>query len=276
MFRKVMAALVSCAAAAALFTSCGKQITVDEEKENSSSSSSSSTAKKSGIANFTAPEQGDQIIEMTIKDYGTVTFRLFPEYAEKGVENFVALAQSGYYDGLIFHRIIKDFMIQGGDPTGTGMGGESTWGGSFDGGADEHLINCAGALVYANSGSTATDGSQFYIVTGTVATDEDFDFYAQNGLTFTDEAKQIYETAGGAPWLDGDYTVFGQVIDGLDVVFEVQNVETNESAKPLTDVVMESVKVGTYDGSEIKWYITDYTGSTDDDAESGETAPAQE
>ena len=271
MFKKTLAALVSCAAAAALFTSCGKQITVDEEKD------SSSKVDKSGIANFTAPEQGDQIIEMTIKDYGTVTFRLFPEYAEKGVENFVALAQSGYYDGLIFHRIIKDFMIQGGDPTGTGMGGESTWGGEFDGGADPHLINCAGALVYANSGSTATDGSQFYIVTGQTYTETDMAAMENSGYTFTDEAKQIYETAGGAPWLDGSYTVFGQVIDGLDVVYEVQNVATNESDRPLTDVVMESVKVGTYDGGEIKWYISDYTGSTDEQADdSGETAPAQE
>lgn len=269
MFKKAMAAIVSCAAAAALFTSCGKQITVDEEK--------SSSADKTGIANFTAPDQGDQIIEMTIKDYGTVTFRLFPEYAEKGVENFVALAQSGYYDGITFHRIIKDFMIQGGDPTGTGMGGESTWGGEFDGGADSHLINCAGALVYANSGSTATDGSQFYIVTGQTYSETDMAAMESRGYSFTDEAEKIYETVGGAPWLDGSYTVFGQVIDGLDVVFEVQNVETDGNDKPLTDVVMESVRVGTYDGGEIKWYITDYADSSAAQAaDVTETSPAVE
>ena len=270
MLKKFIAAVVSCAAAVTALTSCGKSIEVDESK-------ASSKADTAGIVNFTAPQQGDKIVEMNIKDYGTVTFRMFPEYADKGVENFLALAEAGYYDGLTFHRVIKDFMIQGGDPTGTGMGGESTWGGSFDGGASPHLINCAGALVYANSGSTATDGSQFYIVTGNTYTETDFAAMKQQGYTFSDEAKKIYETAGGAPWLDGGYTVFGQVIDGLDVVFEVQNVETDSNDKPLTSVVMESVKVGTYNGGEIKWYISDY-GTADTTAAEAETetvAPAQ-
>ncbi|MDE6679088.1 MAG: peptidylprolyl isomerase, partial [Ruminococcus sp.] len=75
---------------------------------------------------------------MNIRDYGTVKIRLFPEYADKGVENFVELAKKGYYDGLKFHRVINDFMIQGGDPNGNGTGGESIWGESFDGGTDPH------------------------------------------------------------------------------------------------------------------------------------------
>ena len=104
---------------------------------------------------------------MTIKDYGDIKIKLFPEEAEKGVENFTGLAKDGYYDNLIFHRVINDFMIQGGDPLGNGTGGESIWGDKFDGGTSENLIHTAGAVAYANSGSTSTNGSQFYIVTGT-------------------------------------------------------------------------------------------------------------
>ena len=197
---------------------------------------------------------------MKIKDYGTVKFRLFPEYADKGVENFVELAKKGYYDGLTFHRCIKDFMIQGGDPSGNGTGGESIWGGKFDGGTDPHLIHAAGALAYANSGSTSTDGSQFYIVTGTrISPMRTFDDYEQYGYAFSDNAKEIYKKAGGAPWLDGNYTVFGQVIDGLDVIFKVQNVATDANDKPLSgDVIIESVKVGKYNGEELNWYLSDY------------------
>ncbi len=224
--------------------------------------------------NFTAPEEGDEIIVINFKDYGTVKFRLFPEVSPKGVENFVELAKSGYYDGLTFHRIIEDFMIQGGDPEGTGMGGESTWGGSFDGGKYYNLIHAAGAVAYANSGSTSTNGSQFYIVTGEVYDDAGMDSLASSKYFFRDTVKDIYKTAGGTPFLDGGYTVFGQVIDGLDVIFEIQKVETDANDKPVNDVIMESVTVEEYDGSEIKWYISDY--SSDEDAESTEEASEAE
>ncbi|MBO5343992.1 MAG: peptidylprolyl isomerase [Ruminococcus sp.] len=223
--------------------------------------------------NFTAPEEGDEIVVINFKDYGTVKFRLFPEASPKGVENFVELAKSGYYDGLTFHRIIQDFMIQGGDPQGTGMGGESTWGGSFDGGKYYNLIHAAGAVAYANSGSTATNGSQFYIVTGEVYDDESFGSLEASGYKFRDTVKDIYSTQGGTPFLDGSYTVFGQVIDGLDIIFEIQGVETDESDKPVEDVIMESVTIEEYDGSEIKWYISDYSA---DDAEETETESSTE
>ncbi|MDE6834173.1 MAG: peptidylprolyl isomerase [Ruminococcus sp.] len=225
------------------------------------------------VKNFTEPEIGDKIVSMTLKDYGEVKIRLFPEYADKGVENFLGLAEQGYYDGITFHRIINDFMIQGGDPEGTGRGGESIWGGEFDGGTDPHLIHCAGAVSYANSGSTSTDGSQFFIVTGEIYDDEKLSVYERYGYSFTDEAKQIYATNGGTPFLDGGYTVFGQVYDGLDIIFEVQKVETDEGDKPFEDVIIESMKVGEYDGSGVKWYLSDYesTSSAPDDTESDET-----
>lgn len=276
MLKKVLAAVLCSTVAAAGLTSCGKQIKVDDLSKTTGSSeisgssadaqaeSSETSVQQSSdvsVANFTAPEDGEQIIIMNIKDYGEIKIKLFPEYADKGVENFVELAKQGYYDGLTFHRVISDFMIQGGDPEGTGRGGQSIWGEKFDGGTDPHLIHAAGAVAYANSGSTATNGSQFYIVTGTAYEEselEQLDSYYQLGLS--DEAKKIYTTIGGTPWLDGGYTVFGQVFDGLDVIFEVQSVATDEgNNKPLEDVIMESVTVGEYDGGEIKWYISDYS-----------------
>ena len=254
MFRKILTFLMCGVISAAVLSSCGKEIEVEE-----SETSDSAAQTNVDIANFTAPEKGETVIIMNIKDYGEVKIKLFPEYADKGVENFVELAKSGYYDGLTFHRVIKDFMIQGGDPLGTGTGGESIWGGKFDGGTDPHLIHAAGAVAYANSGSTATDGSQFYIVTGTVSDEATMDYYEANGYSFSDQAKEIYETIGGAPWLDGSYTVFGQVYEGLDIIFKIQNVSTDTSNNmPMESVIMESVKVGEYDGEEIRWYISDY------------------
>ena len=267
MLKKLAAAMVCTFTAASLLTGCGQKPEIASEgssPESSVSDSSSQSANSTPdevnvpIANFDAPEKGDTIIEMNIRDYGTVKIRLFPQYAEKGVENFVGLAKDGYYDGLTFHRVIKDFMIQGGDPLGNGTGGKSIWGAKFDGGVDPHLIHAAGAVAYANSGSTATNGSQFYIVTGKVCTDDDFAGYASQGLGFSDPSKEVYKTAGGAPFLDGGYTVFGQVFDGLDIIFKIQNVETNSSDKPVEDVIMDSVKVSEYNGEELKWYISDY------------------
>ena len=262
--RKFAALTMTIAMMTACFTACG-----DIDKSSSSSEGSSAAAEQSEaeapadsksqeIVNFTAPQEGEDILVLKIKDKGEVKIKLFPEEADKGVENIKGLCDKNYYDGVIFHRIIKDFMIQGGDPTGTGMGGESIFGDKFDGGASDKLINCAGAVVYANSGSTATNGSQFYIVTGTKYDAASMQAIEANGFSFSDAAKKIYAEDGGAPWLDGGYTVFGQVFDGLDVVFDVQNVSTDESDKPLEDVVIESMKVEKYDGGDVKFHMSDY------------------
>lgn len=167
-------------------------------------------------------------------------------------------------------------MIQGGDPEGTGRGGESIWGESFDGGTDPHLIHSAGAVAYANSGSTSTNGSQFYIVTGELYAKEDLEQYKNYGYNFSDEAMEIYSTVGGTPWLDGGYTVFGQVYDGLDIVFEIQETTTDENDKPVEDVIIESVKVGEYDGETIRWYISDYDGTSTPDTNEEETSDTDE
>lgn len=238
--------------------------------------------ENSEVKNFTAPKVGDDIIIMKFKGYeGEVKIRLFPEYAELGVENFVGLAEKGYYDGLTMHRIVSDFMIQGGDPLGTGTGGESLWGDKFDGGTSDKLTHAAGTIAYANSKTTATDGSQFYIVTGETYDDNYLAQLESSGYSFSDDVKKILATAGGAPWLDGGYTIFGQVYEGLDIVFAIQDVEVYQAnafnpevSTPVEPVVLEYVKVGKYEGEELKWFIADYMGEkaseTEKDTESTE------
>ena len=211
------------------------------------------------ILNYTAPQQDEEIIVMKIKDYGEVKIKLFPDLLPEACENFITLANQGYYDDLIFHRVIQNFMIQGGDPKGTGMGGESCWGGYFDGGTSNHLIHLPGALAYANSGTTATDGSQCYIVTGQQVTSSLLDELTENQkLYFSAEARNDYTQFGGAPFLDGNYTVFGQVIDGLDIIFQISQTETDANDKPKKAVYIESVRTEPYDNCQIRWYPADY------------------
>ena len=211
------------------------------------------------ILNYTAPAEGETIVVMHIKDYGDIKLKLFPELLPEACENFLTLTEQGYYDELIFHRVIENFMIQGGDPKGDGTGGESCWGGEFDGGVSEQLIHVPGALAYANSNGTTTDGSQFYIVTGYPVTQADLDSYVENyDMYFTRQAAEYYTQYGGAPHLDGGYTVFGQVIDGLDIVYQISHAETNADNKPKKAVYIESATVEQYDNSPIRWYPADY------------------
>lgn len=176
----------------------------------------------------------------TIKtNHGEIVIQLFPEQAPKTVENFVGLAKKGYYDGVIFHRVINDFMIQGGDPTGTGMGGESIWGAPFEDEFSNELFNIRGALSMANAGP-ATNGSQFFIV-------QNQNVPAQmagqmEAAGYPKEIITAYEK-GGTPWLDHRHTVFGQVTSGMDVVDEIAAVERDMADKPKEDVVIETVEI---------------------------------
>ncbi|MFD3386907.1 peptidylprolyl isomerase [Ligilactobacillus salivarius] len=176
----------------------------------------------------------------TIKtNHGEIVIQLFPEQAPKTVENFVGLAKKGYYDGVIFHRVINDFMIQGGDPTGTGMGGESIWGAPFEDEFSNELFNIRGALSMANAGP-ATNGSQFFIV-------QNQNVPAQmagqmEAAGYPKEIIAAYEN-GGTPWLDHRHTVFGQVTSGMDVVDEIATVERDMADKPKEDVVIETVEI---------------------------------
>jgi len=140
---------------------------------------------------------------------GPIKVRFFDEDAPKTVENFRKLAGEGFYDGLIFHRVIKDFMIQGGDPEGTGTGGP---GYTFEDEINQHKI-IRGALAMANAGPN-TNGSQFFIV-----------------------------TADAAPWLDGKHTVFGEVIEGMDAVDAIEGTEVGPGDRPSEPQVIERVEL---------------------------------
>lgn len=171
---------------------------------------------------------------------GSITLSLFPELAPKTVENFVGLAKENYYDGIIFHRVIEDFMIQGGDPTGTGMGGSSIWDEQFEDEFSTQLFNLNGALSMANSGPN-TNGSQFFIVTAQEVPSQMMEQLEDAG--YPKEIIETYRENGGTPWLDQRHTVFGQVTEGMDIVEEINQVETNTQDRPLEDVVIESIDI---------------------------------
>jgi cyclophilin family peptidyl-prolyl cis-trans isomerase len=142
-------------------------------------------------------------------NHGAIEVELFDDDAPKTVQNFRKLAGDGFYDGVIFHRVIKDFMIQGGDPTGTGTGGP---GYTFEDEINDHKI-VRGALAMANAGP-GTNGSQFFIV-----------------------------TTDAAPWLDGKHTVFGQVTNGMDAVDSIEGAPTGARDKPVEDALIERVEL---------------------------------
>lgn len=171
---------------------------------------------------------------MEIAGMGQIKIRFFPEIAPKAVENFITHAKEGYYDGTTFHRVCNDFMIQGGDPTGEGNGGESIWGEPFENECSEVLLPIRGALCMANRGAD-TNGSQFFIVQTKSPNTE-----TASGLTEGQE--QMFEQYGGTPWLLGNYTVFGQVIEGMDVVDAIAQVETTDD-RPVEDVVITTIRI---------------------------------
>ncbi|MBE6810923.1 MAG: peptidylprolyl isomerase [Ruminococcaceae bacterium] len=189
-----------------------------------------------------AVKSGDKVAVMHT-NMGDIEIKLFPEYAPKTVENFTTHAKNDYYNGIIFHRVIKDFMIQGGDPTGTGMGGESIWGRSFQDEFTPELHNLRGALCMANAGPN-TNGSQFFIVQANEVPANmlsQMKDLADNG--FPPEITEAYARLGGTPWLDFRHTVFGQVINGMDVVDAIANVAVGANDKPVNDVVILGIDI---------------------------------
>lgn len=191
-------------------------------------------------AQLTSEVFENEIVADMVTNQGTIKIKLFPEYAPKTVENFVTHAKDGYYEGIIFHRVIKDFMIQGGDPTGTGMGGESIYGSSFEDEFSPELFNFRGALSMANAGPN-TNGSQFFIVQ---KQDMDPGFADQmKNAGYPDEIINHYQQNGGTPWLDFRHTVFGQVIEGMDIVDKIASVPTGAADRPVEDVVIEKITI---------------------------------
>ena len=189
------------------------------------------------------PVEGDTVATMKT-NMGEIKIKLFPQFAPKAVENFVTHSKNGYYNGLIFHRVIPDFMIQGGDPMGSGIGGESIWGTPFKDEFAPELHNLRGALSMANSGPS-TNGSQFFIVqakdTPAQMLVQMEQMTAEQG--FPPEATQSYKEMGGTPWLDFRHTVFGQVFEGMEVVDAIATVKTGPNDKPVEDVVINEIVI---------------------------------
>lgn len=188
------------------------------------------------------PISGDTVAVMHT-NMGDIKILLFPQFAKRTVENFVTHAKNGYYNGVTFHRVIKDFMIQGGDPTATGCGGESIWGSNFEDEFSPELHNIRGALSMANAGPN-TNGSQFFIVQApTVMPQFIPQMEALIGRGFTEFSVENYKNLGGTPHLDFRHTVFGQVFEGMDIVDKIAEVETDNNDKPKSDVVIDSIDV---------------------------------
>ena len=175
------------------------------------------SSNNNNVDEVRTPPKELPVATIEVKDFGSVDIELYPHIAPNTVNNFISLANSGFYDGLTFHRIIKDFMIQGGDPDGTGMGGPGySIKGEFTNNKFENdLAHTEGVISMARSQSKNSAGSQFFIVTK------------------------------DAPHLDGQYASFGKVINGMDIIHEIENVETDGNDKPIKNVIIESVKVDT-------------------------------
>lgn len=241
---------------------------------SSSSAAASSAASQSGKIGYQLekPAAGEEVAVLTTS-MGTVKMRLFPQAAPKTVENFKGLIQKGYYNGLTFHRIMKDFMIQGGDPNGDGTGGTSVWNKPFADEFNPSLVNIRGAVAMANSGPN-TNGSQFFIDQAGPSTFAGWDYYnkafqvfQQNQQGFVDqykypwvdmtkatqEYKDFYTKNGGDPGLDGAYniigrghTVFAQVYEGLDVVDKIAGVKVDSQGKPEQAVKIVKAEIQKY------------------------------
>ncbi|TCN21355.1 peptidylprolyl isomerase [Mesobacillus foraminis] len=175
----------------------------------------------------------ERLIEMETS-MGKVKIKLFPEQAPKAAENFITHSEEGYYNGLTFHRVINDFMIQGGDPEGTGRGGESIYGEPFEDEFSDSLFHIRGALSMANSGPN-TNGSQFFIV-------QSKNLQGEVDGKYPDAIASAYQEEGGAHWLDGKHTVFGQVIEGMDVVDRIAGAEAVES-KPKEEIIIKKINI---------------------------------
>lgn len=236
MFGKGMLLLAAVMLSLTVMAGCGAAGTASEQDVKD--------AVATGVFQLQLPVRGDPIAIMKTS-LGDMYIRLLPTEAPKAVENFVTHAKNGYYDGLIFHRVIKDFMIQGGDPKGDGTGGESIWGAPFEDEFTARAFNFRGSLSMANAGAN-TNGSQFFIVQADEKTlgKEEIDQLKAGG--WPEEALKGYAAVGGYPSLDQKHTVFGQVYRGLDVLDKIAGVKTvspRENDKPVVDVKILSVTI---------------------------------
>lgn len=278
---------IACVLAAtliALSAGCKNNDAQSSDGESGSQSTVETTATSGNIGDIEL-KSGDKIAEFNIDGYGTIKAKLFPDIAPKGVDNFIKLADSGFYDGLTIHRVYAGFMFQGGSLNGDGTGGEAADGGSFGIETSDNARHFYGALCYANAGGQNT--CQFYIVnnkeeneiTNTInviegyreecITERDkyekdsYEYsYYDSGVAYYDDMLADYEAfpdnvvakydkVGGAPSLDGGYTVFGQVYEGFDVIDAISACEVianagGEMSLPVKTITITSVKITEY------------------------------
>lgn len=223
-----------------------------ENTSNTSNTTSKTTEKEDNFDYETAAEEqmataktGETIAVMHVKNYGDITFKFFKDRAPKAVENFLTHAKDGYYDGLKFHRVMEEFMIQGGDPKGDGTGGESIWGEGFGTEIDKSLVPYRGALCMAMSNLPNSIGSQFFIVQAN-ADETMTSRLLVNG--YSENLVKQYSKYGGYLSLYEQYTVFGQVIDGMETVDKIAKAEktmsdSGELSQPVEDIIIENIEV---------------------------------
>lgn len=240
----------TCDSCAADISSCWNDMF---KKEESVIPDDATEVSASDVEQLQLPDEGDTIAVFETS-MGTIKFRLFPDRAPKCVENFTTHIENGYYDGTTFHRVMRTFMIQGGSPDGSGSGGESIWGGTFEDEFDNGLYNFRGALSMANTGDPNTNTSQFFIVQSPNAAIE-AELLIEGGMPAW--AANLYQEVGGYPFGDHcvseatgylGHSVFGHVIEGMDVVDKISNVGVNpeDNYRPLEDIVIERAYLETY------------------------------
>lgn len=223
------------------------------EEERSKAANKEAADLKDALTNENAnfPQLSKEVAENEAEailhtSLGDIRIKLFPKLAPLAVENFLTHAKEGYYNGVTFHRVIDGFMIQGGDPKGNGTGGESIWHGKdntkdtgtgFKNEISPYLYNIRGSLSMANTGQPNTNGSQFFI------NQSKTDYSAK--LPTSSYPKKIIEAykEGGNPSLDGKHPVFGQVIEGMDVVDKIAKAEKDEKDKPTTAITIDSIEI---------------------------------
>lgn len=198
---------------------------------------------------FAEPKKGETVATISVKNYGDIKVKFFNDVAPKAVENFVTHAKNGYYNGSTFHRVIEEFMIQGGDPNGDGTGGESIWGEPFEKEVSAKYFPFRGTLCMASTSAPKSLGSQFFITQANYVSDPQID------LSLSKNLLDAYKKYGGAPHLHMGYTVFGAVYEGMDVVDEIAKTKTFRQEgstdpstvdKPVNPVVIEKIEVTEY------------------------------